>query len=565
MNQPLARGWRTMAAWADVIDSINVFPIQDGDTGRNLVVSLAPLRTPGPPGNGLASRLLMRARGNAGNIGARFFSALVEADTPQQLGPAARRGRDRARQAVAEPAPGTMLTFFEELVLALDQNPPDQQGQWARLVMQRLTQAVRRTTEQLPVLRQAGVVDAGALGMFLFFEGFLAELVGGDVLDQPVGSLFGDRLRVDAAWQSQVSSGYCIDTVVEVSEGAEDALSRVSLMGRSVVGVSDGTRLKLHLHAEDRQEAARQLAGLGKVISWESDDLGEQTRRFAEAAGAGALHIVTDAAGSLHRHEARRLGVTLLPSYISQGVESLPETMVDSARLYQAMLDGVKVSTGQASEIERYQHYEKVLSLHERALYLCVGSFYTGNYEVVTNWKKEHDPDDRLMVIDTGTASGHLGLSALLTARYSQVADDWRQVVDYASRMLEACQEYAFIDRLRWLAAGGRLSKTTAFFGDMLNKKPVVSPLPQGAEKVAVLGGFKDQVAFILDKLQGQEPPAVIMLEYTNNRSRLEESVLPLLRQRFPAAEVIFQPLSLTSGAHMGPGTWAVAFTPRLD
>jgi len=119
-----------------------------------------------------------------------------------------------------------------------------------------------------------------------------------------------------------------------------------------------------------------------------------------------------------------------------------------------------------------------------------------------------------------------------------------------------------FLEKLEYLAAGGRLSKTSAFFGDMLKMKPVISPQPEGAKKVGVVRNRRDQIKMAMDKLQAglsKESRALVMLEYSDN----VEPVLDI-RDRvaglYPKAEIVMQPLSLTSGAHMGPGTWGIAF-----
>ena len=66
---------------------------------------------------------------------------------------------------------------------------------------------------------------------------------------------------------------------------------------------------------------------------------------------------------------------------------------------------GTEVSTSQASVVERYECYNNVMTLHDQVLYLCVGSSYTGNYNVAIKWKAENDSEDRMTIIDTGVAS----------------------------------------------------------------------------------------------------------------------------------------------------------------
>ena len=161
-----------VAAWADLLDSINVFPVADGDTGRNLVISLQPLKQPQQSLEKLIEALLLSARGNSGNIAARFFSAFVGIESPHEFYEIAERGRDLAWEAVPEPKSGTMLTFFDALIEALKEHDMASDQAAMDQVLDRLERAVFETPKLLKELATAGVVDAGALGMFIFFDGF---------------------------------------------------------------------------------------------------------------------------------------------------------------------------------------------------------------------------------------------------------------------------------------------------------------------------------------------------------------------------------------------------------
>jgi hypothetical protein len=232
------------------------------------------------------------------------------------------------------------------------------------------------------------------------------------------------------------------------------------------------------------------------------------------------------------------------------------------------MQQGVKVSTSQASVYERHQIYESVLNRFEKVLYLCVGSVFTGNYNVVMEWKKKYDPQNRMLVIDTGAASGRLGTIALAAVRYLAETNNMEKTFAFAQKAVQACEEYVFLDKLQYLAAGGRLSKTSAFFGDMLKMKPVISPQPEGAKKVGVVRNKEDQLKMAEERLAAslqRNSRAFIMLEYSDNHDWVKGTVKKIFEESYPYAEIILQPLSLTSGAHMGPGTWAVAFLPQMD
>lgn len=566
--EALAAGSRCLVTWSDVLDRINVFPVPDGDTGRNLIISLAPFRRGIRLREDLKDLLLSSARGNSGNIAANFFAGFLEVTDSMDLHQACKQGRDLAYAALKVPKPGTMLSLFDALVVSLKSNPPREGADWVSPVLRDLESALLDTRTRLPELEAAGVVDAGALGMFLFFRTCFRVL--GNRPDDPES--LPHRLKpflepTETGGETTAVRGYCLDAVVRTRPQGPAGMDDFSGWGEEAMATARGDILKVHLHTNDQEAVRRKLEKMGSIVHWASDDLGLQARRFSRPSFRQALHIVTDAAGAVQRHQAQRLGITLLDSYIQIDQESLPETCVDPQHLFSAMRGGSRVSTSQASTRERGLAYSKILELHPRALYITVGSFYTGNHEAASEWKAAHDPEDRLVLLDSGVASGHLGLAAMASARFSMIAGEPEEVVIFARKALSRCREVLFLDKLHFVAAGGRMSKTGAFFGDMLHLKPAFKPTPTGAQKVAVLRNRADQVDLALEQLrEGLDPAekAVVMLEYTDNRGWLESELVPLVKERFPRALVFAQQVSLTSAAHMGPGSWGVAFL-RMD
>jgi DegV family protein with EDD domain len=563
IKQALITGTERLAVWSDVLDQINVFPVADGDTGRNLLLSLRPLtQALSNSADLLVKELLLSARGNSGNIAVQFFSGLLANGFPEQLPAAVARGTDLAWKAVNLPKEGTMLSFFRTLQTNLLNQPPTHSA-----MIDALYQTVWQSTAQLPCLQDAQVVDSGALGMFIFFDGFLCALQEKETDFADIAKLFGSKLQLAMNWQQEsIEHGFCIDAVLEPNNVDPEFLDQ---LGDNLVTVSQSGYLKLHMHGKNQEHIHQQLEKMGSIISWAADDLSKQTENFQGQTlpvPSHGLHLMTDAAGSITRAEAKGLGITLLDSYINIKTHSVAETHMEPSRLYNLMRSGVKASTSQASDFEKYQHYTKVTSLYPKTLYLCVGSAFTGNYQTACRWKKEHDPDNRLYVIDSGAASGRLGLAVLAVARMAQKDVSESAIIDYAHQALKDCQEYIFLDKLSYLAAGGRLSKPGAFFGDMLRMKPVISPQPEGAKKVAVVRNEKEQISLALRLLEEQINPDLaywIMLEYTDNQQKISQNIGRVIGQTFHNAEIMIRPVSLTAGTHMGPGTWGLAFLPK--
>jgi fatty acid-binding protein DegV len=172
----------------------------------------------------------------------------------------------------------------------------------------------------------------------------------------------------------------------------------------------------------------------------------------------------------------------------------------------------------------------------------------------------------RLTVLDSGAASGRLAVVVRATALAARTGMALGPLAAFASAAIQRAEEYIFPERLAYLARGGRLSKTSAWFGDALHLAPVVSPFPDGARQVAMLRKPEDRVDFACDKaaraFAADSRHGYLLAEYTDNRPWVEATLLPRLRQAAPEADIAVGPLSLTTGAHTGPGTWAIALLP---
>ncbi len=562
-----ATGYENLSAWADLLDAINVFPVADADTGRNLKISLGPLRNPDPGGPFAGATLLTAATGNSGNIAAAFFSCFLKADSLNHLAHAAKKGNENAWQAVADPLDGTMLTLFDAVAASLEHLDAGQIPQKESQIIQKMETAVLSTATTLSTLRDAGVVDAGALGMFVFFEGFFRSLSKTTDNIIPVTHRFRGKLTPKRPTRKpDEPDDFCISATITSQKRLGEIKKAVRKKSNSVICINQGENLKIHMHAKDGSALKKILSSMGSITGWNQEKIQTLPRALPGLLKKNnAVHVMTDAAGSITRAQADALGITLLDSYLVIRDQSFPETLVKPEILYQAMKNNCPVSTAQASLFERHQTYESVTRRFDRVIYLAVGSVYTGNVAAARNWCEKHDPENRMSLMDTTAASGRLALIALLTARFAKNNTRPEPVCAYANDMISRCKELIFLHELKYLAKGGRISKTKGFFGDLLNAKPIISPGAGGAEKNGVVRKQSDQLPFALaclEKKISNDKNAVILLEYSDNKAFIDHKILPKIASVYPGAEIVTTPLSLTSVTHMGPDTWGVAFCP---
>jgi DegV family protein with EDD domain len=553
-----AAGYGALSAWADLIDQINVFPVADNDTGTNLRVSLAPLRKVTKDREQVARLLLRCGIGNSGNIGAAFFGQFVRAETGRDLARRARLGLEASRQAVARPRDGTMLDVMAALVQYLDRHPPDN----IPALEHHLARSVLATTDRLDDLRRARVIDSGALAMFVFFSGMFRMLARQRLTTPPVHELFAGRLQVAGApLSASLEQTSCVSAVLEQTEQTDELRDRIEQLGESVVMVRDRAAVKIHVHTPDAPSLRGELETMGRLTQWREEPVTLQDAETSRPSHRKrCLHLMTDGAGSLPRSLAARHDITLLDSYIIDQDRALPESLCDPAALYARMRNGARIRTAQAANLERHHGFAAAIRRFGPTLYLCTGSVYTGNYTAALAWKNEHDPDNLFSIIDTGAASGRLALITLLTARFADTGADAAQIIKYAHQCCEQVQELVFIDELKYLVRGGRISKTGGFFGDLLHVRPIITPRAEGVRRLGTVRSRTGQLEFLRRSLADRDGKTTVLLQYTDNRDRVRNTVEPAVRECLPGAKITTVPLSLTSGVHMGPGTWAVAW-----
>jgi uncharacterized protein len=327
-----------LAARREVIDALNVFPVPDGDTGTNMTLTvragLEALREEAPRSGRVASRVVTRgvlrgARGNSGVILSQVLRAVVEVVTGHRhvdaplYAEALGRARDLAYEAVAEPVEGTILTVLRVAADAAEEavaGGADLVGT-SGVVCERVAAAVARTPEQLPVLRTAGVVDAGARGLEVLLAAVHGHLTGHDMpveIDVPPAT---DHDAVSAC-AADLTQPFEVQYLLDAKDKVAATLrGELEALGDSVVVVAAGGLLAVHVHTADVGAVIEAGLDHGRPTRIEVVHLGDQVAGrsraghgvHAHAGGSAgfATVAVLDGLGAIDL--ARSLGAVVVP------------------------------------------------------------------------------------------------------------------------------------------------------------------------------------------------------------------------------------------------------------
>jgi DAK2 domain fusion protein YloV len=263
------------------LDDLNVYPVPDGDTGTNMLLTVRAVREAlEARETDIARAALLGARGNSGVILSQIVRGAVDGFAEDgSVATALRRGSDTAYEAVREPAEGTMLTAIRELAEEAESHPDDELPEVLRALVARGDAAVARTQEQLDALRRAGVVDAGAAGLVEILRG-ISALVSGEPLAEPAEAV---PLAAEAIHQEASRYRYCAVFVVEGEHLDRDALERqLAPLGDSLLVVGDASALKAHVHTDDPGSALRAGTAVGVIERVEISNMHLQSAQREE-------------------------------------------------------------------------------------------------------------------------------------------------------------------------------------------------------------------------------------------------------------------------------------------
>ncbi|HEY2208720.1 MAG TPA: DAK2 domain-containing protein [Gaiellaceae bacterium] len=276
------------------IDDLNVYPVPDGDTGTNLTLTVRAVADAVASPEAAAERralahtvaraALMGARGNSGVILSQMVRGVADvlASSTNGIDPAltarALRGAsDAAYRAVRRPVEGTMLSVIRELAEEAERraSEPEPLGELLVELVRHGEDAVARTPEQLDVLREAGVVDAGGAGLVELLRGLAGAVSGEAVPAAP--EVAGEVAGADAIHLEPSRYRYCTVFVVEGDALDQEALeARLEELGDSLVVVGDETALKVHVHTDDPGAALRLGTAAGTIEGVEIANMHEQ-------------------------------------------------------------------------------------------------------------------------------------------------------------------------------------------------------------------------------------------------------------------------------------------------
>ncbi len=579
-------GIRQVLSKQNYLNKINVFPVPDGDTGTNMGFTLLSIADgtdvahshAGRTAVAIADAALDGARGNSGVILAQFLQGFSDSCaelrrmTGEHFAKAMQQGYDYALEAMTEPVEGTILSVIKASHEKLRERVGQGIHDFYELLSatcQAADEALKRTPEQLAILKKNGVVDAGGQGFVYILNGILDFISDGSLRDGIEEA--GNLPKVEIADQVMEAPGaagfrYCTECMV-TGQGIPIKLVKEQIMGlgNSVVIGGSKTRTKIHIHTNRPQEVFKIAGTHGAVTGEKIDDMHKQVEVAHRRQGRVA--IVTDSTADIPLDIIDEFDIHIVPAKLSFGntryqdkVSITPDEFYHELRTNP---DHPKTSQPTPGDFWRqYQflgsHYDSIISIH---LPLTVSGTIQSAQIAAGRL-----PDVHISVIDGENTTVGLGLIATAAARKAKAGKNHDEILKITEKAVKETTIYAAIADLSYAVKGGRVRASKQKIADFLRATPVLTMTDE--RKVDMDGIFlgKKDLAKGLAKYTAKrvdlDTTYDVVISHGQAPEQAERLQTLLPEVGIQANDVKITDTGVALGVHAGPGNLIIALLP---
>lgn len=476
------------------LNKINVFPVNDGDTGTNLastiravIDSLHPHRSYKITADRIAETTLVNARGNSGIIFAQFLYGMstetgnFKTITISQFAESIKKSVRYIYEAVAEPVEGTMLTVIKDWAEYIYDNRYriTDFNEMFISSLSVLNKSLIETKSKLAVLAKANVVDAGARGFVFFVEGIIDFITHRNLKELiQVRAETGLFEKIEETIPEKVEFRYCTEALIKNSSIDNKALrSILKNYGNSIVVAGSDKMRRIHLHTNTPAELFNELRNTGTLAFQKADDMVRQSDVVYNRKWKIAL--VTDSTCDLAQGLIDNYQVNMLPVNINFGENHyLDKITIQPEQFYTLLKENTDYpKSSQVNEKTFTNLYSHLASHYDSIIAIQLsdklsGTFNSSQKASLAIGKEFSKP---VSVINSKTISGGLGLLILRTAQAIEAGYSHNQVVSMAEKWANNVRLFVSVRTIKYLVRGGRLSAVKGFFARILNINPIVS------------------------------------------------------------------------------------------
>lgn len=564
------------------LNKINVFPVNDGDTGTNLastirsvIESLHPHRSFKITADRIAEATLVNARGNSGIIFAQFLYGLSNETgnfttiTLKQFADSINKSVRYVYDAVADPIEGTMLTVIKDWAdyIYKSRNMFSDFNQMLLESYNVLKKSLSETKFKLKVLAKANVVDAGAKGFVLFVEGII-EFIHSRNIKELILSKFETTIfeKIEEVIAEKVNFRYCTEAIIKnTTKSHKELMSLLQEYGDSAVIAGSEKISRIHVHTDSPADLFYKLRNAGTITLQKADDMIRQSESVYNRKWKIAL--VTDSTCDISEELIDHYQINMVPVNINFGENHyLDKITIQPEQFYSLLNENPDYpKTSQANEktfINVYSHlashYDSIISIHLSDK--LSGTFYSSQKAASSISKEFNKP---ISVINSKGISGSLGLVVLRAAQAIEKGYSHEQIVKMVEKWIKNVKILVSLKTIKFLVRGGRLSYVKGLMARLLNMTPIIS-IDETGKVIVFDKAFNhranlEKIMWYMKKASNDKKIWNYIVMHANNTEDADwytEKMKSLIHKN-PVSVVNISPII---GAHAGIGAAAIAF-----
>jgi len=487
-------GSQQLLSHQEEINSINVFPVKDKDTGTNLastirsvIDTIKPEKSYKKTINNIAEAALIGARGNSGVIFAQFLNGInSETENKQYINlrefiESVNNSISFIYEAVANPIEGTMITVIREWSEYLNSRK-ETTFDFNKVIIDSiaiLEKSLLETTSKLKKLKKYGFVDAGAKGFVVFIKGITDFIKNGNIrlLSREKIEIVS-LVHTDEIIDERLTYRYCTEAILKNLYTNTDLLKQfLCKNGDSVVVAGSKNTCRIHVHTNHPAELFYKLKDIGTITFQKVDDM--QRQREISSNRKWNIALVTDSTCDLSQDLIDFYQINIVPMNINFGDNHYLDKITLQPDQFYSLLDSSKYipKTSQINERSFTNLYSHLASNYDAIISIHLTSKFSGTYanslKAAQRIQKEFKKN--IYVIDSKNLSGALGLLVLKTAKNIEAGISAETIVKSLKKDISNSKIYVSVKKLKYMIKGGRVSKPAGFIANLFGINPVIS------------------------------------------------------------------------------------------
>jgi len=566
------------------LNSINVFPVADSDTGTNMALTLRRIAEEAVEcsadsvhelSTALANAAVLNAHGSSGAILAQFFQGFSEAIDGQDVvdlewfGEAAHHAAKYAREAVAEPQEGTILTVMSVWAEYIRHNWRHSSS-FPVLIRRSLRvaeESLKATTEQLDVLARARVVDAGAQGFVYMLEGVVGFIKSGEVETfHSTHSTAGYARATRANDPASITFRFCTQILVAGRNiDGKDVRQQLRPFGDSIIVARSDKQIHIHIHTNDSNQVFQMAAKYGQVMSCRKEDMRDQHARAHHDPALQTIGLITDSSCDLPADDFIRSKIHVVPCQVTFGDQTYTDKVTITDREFYRLLatSPFYPKTSQPTPSDFRQACLEVAANHKEAFAIIVSGALSGTLQAAELAARTVQNRVNVCVIDSKNISAGLGMIVREAAEAIESEATLQEVQSRVEWAIRHVRLFAAIGTMDYLVRGGRISKFRGTLANLLRLRPILTIDTEGKARILAKAwgaGHSRRKLMRIVKREAQGKKKLRFIVAHSDAFATANILAKQIQAAFGAENVPVVPISPALGSHVGPKAAAVVF-----